>query len=170
MAALYRVFGWRLGPWLQARFRQSCRGHRMTPSDDELYQRTTVNALERGSQDALFIDGYSKYGFTINGNQVQGPCVVIPWALLQWNVGSYKDICEDSLALFYLLEPKIEILVLGMGDRVHRLDPKLLAFMKRKKVALEILDTPNACATFNFLLSERPHVAAALIPPQFLSD
>ncbi|GCC43668.1 hypothetical protein chiPu_0027746 [Chiloscyllium punctatum] len=58
----------------------------MTPSDDELYQRTRVNALERESLNTLFIDGYSKLGFTINGNRVVGPCAVIPQALLQWNV------------------------------------------------------------------------------------
>ncbi|XP_072106423.1 NADH dehydrogenase [ubiquinone] 1 alpha subcomplex assembly factor 3, partial [Mobula birostris] len=142
------------------------RGHRTTPADDELYQRTTVSALERESRDSLFIDSYSQQGFTIGGNRVLGPCALIPRALLYWDVQSYKDISADSLALFYLLEPKIEILVLGLGECVQRLDPEVRAFMKTKGVALEILDTPNACATFNFLLSERPHVAAALIPPK----
>ncbi|XP_072928064.1 NADH dehydrogenase [ubiquinone] 1 alpha subcomplex assembly factor 3 [Hemitrygon akajei] len=142
------------------------RGHRTTPADDELYQRTTVNALERESQDTLFIDSYSQQGFTIGGNRVLGPCALIPRALLHWDVQSYKDISADSLAAFYLLEPKIEILVLGLGESVQRLDPEVRAFMKTKGIALEILDTPNACATFNFLLSERPHVAAALIPPK----
>ncbi|GCB80878.1 hypothetical protein scyTo_0022722, partial [Scyliorhinus torazame] len=149
--------------------RQPCRGYKMTPSDDEMYQRTRVNALERESRD-MFIDGYSKHGFTINGNRVFGPCAVIPQALLQWNVGSYKDVNEDSLSLFYILEPKIEILVLGLGERSQRLDPKLLLFMKNKGIAVEIQDTPNACATFNFLMSERRCTAAALIPPHYISS
>ncbi|XP_041081371.1 NADH dehydrogenase [ubiquinone] 1 alpha subcomplex assembly factor 3 [Polyodon spathula] len=79
-------------------------------------------------------------------------------------VGHYKDISEDSLSLFYLLEPKIEILVLGTGDRVERLDPRILGFMK-KRIAVEVQDTANACATFNFLTSERRITAARLIPP-----
>ncbi|XP_032892818.1 NADH dehydrogenase [ubiquinone] 1 alpha subcomplex assembly factor 3 [Amblyraja radiata] len=157
------------GP-LHTRFRPPCRGHRMTPSDDEQYQRTTVSALERSSPDAQYIEAYSRHGFTISGNRVMGPCAVIPQALLQWNVGSYRDVSVDSLALFYLLEPKIEILVLGLGDRVHWLDPNLLTFMRSKGIGLEILDTPNACATFNFLTSERPSIAAALIPPGLHSD
>ncbi|XP_067908326.1 NADH dehydrogenase [ubiquinone] 1 alpha subcomplex assembly factor 3 [Heterodontus francisci] len=152
-----------------ARLWQPCRGHKMTPSDDELYQRTTVNTLERESLDTLFIDCYSKHGFTINGNRVFGPCAVIPQALLQWNVGSYKDISEDSLALFHILEPKIEILVLGLGERSQRLDPKLLMFMRSKGIAVEVQDTPNACATYNFLTSEKRRAAAALIPPLHLS-
>ncbi|XP_059505658.1 NADH dehydrogenase [ubiquinone] 1 alpha subcomplex assembly factor 3 [Stegostoma tigrinum] len=151
-----------------ARGRQCCRAYKMTPSDDELYQRTRVNALERESLNTLFIDSYSKLGFTINGNRVCGPCAVIPQAVLQWNVGSYKDITEDSLALFYMLEPKIEILVLGLGERVQRLDPKLFMLLKNKGIAVEVQDTPNACATFNFLTSEKRHTAAALIPPHYL--
>ncbi|XP_041047440.1 NADH dehydrogenase [ubiquinone] 1 alpha subcomplex assembly factor 3-like isoform X2 [Carcharodon carcharias] len=151
-AALRRAFESRLRLWAaraaargearaQALDRQPCRGYKMTPSDDELYQRTRMNTLERDSQNVMFIDGYSKHGFSINGNRVFGPCAVIPQAVLQWDVGSYKDISEDSLALFYILEPNIEILVLGMGDRIQRLDPKLLMFMKSKGIAVEIQDT-----------------------------
>ncbi|XP_038668017.1 NADH dehydrogenase [ubiquinone] 1 alpha subcomplex assembly factor 3 [Scyliorhinus canicula] len=151
----------------RGRARQPCRGYKMTPSDDEMYQRTRVNALERESRD-MFIDGYGKHGFTINGNRVFGPCAVLPQALLQWNVGSYKDVNEDSLSLFYILEPKIEILVLGLGERSQRLDPKLLIFLKNKGIAVEVQDTPNACATFNFLTSERRCTAAALIPPEYI--
>ncbi|XP_078064037.1 NADH dehydrogenase [ubiquinone] 1 alpha subcomplex assembly factor 3 isoform X2 [Mustelus asterias] len=132
--------------WSRTPARQPCRGYKMTPSDDELYQRTRVNALERESQDMMFIDGYSRHGFTVNGNRVFGPCAVIPQAIVQWNVGSYKDINEDSLALFYILEPKIEILVLGMGDRIQRLDPKLLVFMKSKGIAVEVQDTVSEAA------------------------
>lgn len=103
-----------------------------------------------------------------------------------------------------------EILVLGTGSRVERLNPSVLALLKRKRIALEVQDTvkitqsfydrlkkkkdftsinvlkyiflkclflnfnnciallqPNACATFNFLNSERRLVAAGLIPPSY---
>ncbi|XP_028679895.2 NADH dehydrogenase [ubiquinone] 1 alpha subcomplex assembly factor 3 [Erpetoichthys calabaricus] len=139
--------------------------HRLTPSDDELYQKTTITILKRESPEITFIESYSSYGFVINGDRVLGPCAVIPQAILQWNVGNYKDITEESLSLFHLIEPKLEILVLGTGDRVERIDPKILSFMRKKGVAVEVLDTPNACATFNFLTSERRLTGAALIPP-----
>ncbi|XP_006631220.2 NADH dehydrogenase [ubiquinone] 1 alpha subcomplex assembly factor 3 [Lepisosteus oculatus] len=140
------------------------RSHRLTPSDDELYQRTSVSVLQKEGGAAL-IQSYSPRGFLVDGNRVLGPCALLPPAILQWNVGSYKDICEESLALFHLLEPRIEILVLGTGASVERLDPQVLAFMRRKGIAVEVQDTPNACATFNFLCSERRIVAAGLIPP-----
>ncbi|NXR08792.1 NDUF3 factor, partial [Semnornis frantzii] len=80
-------------------------------------------------------------------------------------IGSYKDVSHESLSLFWLLEPRIEILVLGTGDRVERLHPATLKQMRDCGIAVEVQDTPNACATFNFLTSENRMVAAGLIPP-----
>ncbi|NWR27727.1 NDUF3 factor, partial [Tachuris rubrigastra] len=80
-------------------------------------------------------------------------------------VGSHRDISFESLSLFRLLEPHIEILVLGTGDRVERLHPAMLKQMRECRISVEVQDTPNACATFNFLMSEKRMVAAGLIPP-----
>ncbi|XP_071982940.1 NADH dehydrogenase [ubiquinone] 1 alpha subcomplex assembly factor 3 isoform X1 [Engystomops pustulosus] len=152
------------GPAIAALAWQQSRSHRLSPTGDELYEKTTMTRIERDSPEMMFIERYSSQGFIINGDQVVGPCVVIPKSILQWNVASYKDISLESLSLFHLLVPKIEILVLGTGDRVERLDPAIARFMRQKGVAMEIQDTPNACATFNFLTSERRVTAAALIP------
>ncbi|XP_069822883.1 NADH dehydrogenase [ubiquinone] 1 alpha subcomplex assembly factor 3 isoform X2 [Dendropsophus ebraccatus] len=154
----------RCGPPIAAHAWQQSRSHRLSPTGDELYEKTTVTRVERDSAEIMFIESYSASGFIINGDQVVGPCAVIPRSILQWNVASHKDISVDSLSLFHLLVPKIEILVLGTGDRVERLDPAITRFMRQKGVAIEVQDTPNACATFNFLTSERRVTAAALIP------
>ncbi|XP_059185658.1 NADH dehydrogenase [ubiquinone] 1 alpha subcomplex assembly factor 3 [Centropristis striata] len=142
-----------------------CRAHRLDPSDDEMYQRTTVSVMKKEPGSGTIIDSYGPRGFIIDGNKVFGPCAMLPPAILQWNVGSHNDITEESVSLFHMLEPRIEILVLGTGARVERLDPSVLALLKRKGIAVEVQDTPNACATFNFLTSERRVVAAGLIPP-----
>ncbi|XP_053324876.1 NADH dehydrogenase [ubiquinone] 1 alpha subcomplex assembly factor 3 [Spea bombifrons] len=157
---------WKLcGSALTAYTRQPSRSHRLAPSDDEIYQKTTVSVLERDSSDVMFIESVSRQGFIINGDRVVGPCAIIPKAILQWNVGSHKDISVESLSLFHMLVPRIEIVVLGTGDRVERLDPAILKFMRQKGVAVEVQDTANACATFNFLNSEGRVTGAALIPP-----
>lgn len=141
------------------------RAHRLGPSDDEIYQRTTVSVMQREPGSGVMISSYSPHGFNINGNRVFGPCAVLPPAILQWNVGSHTDITEESISLFHMLEPRIEILVLGTGARVERINPSVLALLKKKGIAVEVQDTPNACATFNFLTSERRVAAAGLIPP-----
>uniref|UniRef100_A0A8D3CUY1 NADH dehydrogenase [ubiquinone] 1 alpha subcomplex assembly factor 3 n=1 Tax=Scophthalmus maximus TaxID=52904 RepID=A0A8D3CUY1_SCOMX len=126
------------------------RAHRLGPSDDDMYQRTSVSVMQREPGSGIMIHSYSSHGFNIDGNRVFGPCALLPPAILQWNVGSYKDITEESVSLFHMLVPRIEILVLGTGS---------------KGIAVEVQDTPNACATFNFLTSERRVTAAGLIPP-----
>ncbi|KAG8127920.1 hypothetical protein E2320_014797 [Naja naja] len=156
---------WRARPAFTRSFRQPQRNHRLTPSDDEQLQKTTLHRLERESPNIMFIENYTNYGFSINGNTVVGPCAILPQAILQWNVGTYKDIIPDSLTLFYMLEPKIEIVVLGTGAKVERLDPSILKCLQQRGIAVEVQSTPNACATFNFLVSERRVTAAGLIPP-----
>ncbi|XP_054831216.1 NADH dehydrogenase [ubiquinone] 1 alpha subcomplex assembly factor 3 [Eublepharis macularius] len=171
MAGALRLLGPRLGWRFAAAAEplyssgQPQRGHRLTPSDDEMYQKTTIQSLERESKDIMFVEGYTSRGFTISGNGVIGPCAILPRAILQWNVGTHKDITAESLALFRLLEPRIEIVVLGTGDKVERLDPAVIKLMRQCGIAIEVQDTPNACATFNFLTNERRVTAAGLIPP-----
>ncbi|MEQ2181703.1 NADH dehydrogenase [ubiquinone] 1 alpha subcomplex assembly factor 3, partial [Goodea atripinnis] len=125
-----------------------------------LYQRTTVSLMKHEADSGILIHSYSPTGFNIDGNRVFGPCAVLPPAILQWNVGSYRDITEESISLFHMLEPPI-------GSRVEQINPLVLALLKRKRIAVEVQDTPNACATFNFLNSERRLVAAGLIPPSY---
>ncbi|XP_058931126.1 NADH dehydrogenase [ubiquinone] 1 alpha subcomplex assembly factor 3 isoform X1 [Kogia breviceps] len=141
------------------------RGHRLTPADDELYQRTRISLLQRESPHDMYIDSYNSRGFTVNGNRVLGPCALLPHSVVQWNVGSHRDITEESFSLFWMLEPRIEIVVVGTGDRTERLQSHLLRAMRQRGIAVEVQDTPNACATFNFLCHEGRVTGAALIPP-----
>ncbi|XP_046463416.1 LOW QUALITY PROTEIN: NADH dehydrogenase [ubiquinone] 1 alpha subcomplex assembly factor 3-like [Daphnia pulex] len=94
-----------------------------------------------------------------------GPIAIFPKSILSWNVQSAEDINEDSLSLFYTLEPKIDILVIGIGDPIKKLRHNIIKYMKDKKINLEISTTERACATFNFLNVEGRCVAGALIPP-----
>lgn len=103
-------------------------------------------------------------------------------------MSSVEDISEESLSLFYTLEPKIgksltpysalsqhtyhctsqDILVIGVGDNDLKVNPKVIQFMRGKSINLEILPTERACATFNFLNAEGRCVAGALIPPTIM--
>ena len=64
------------------------------------------------------------------------------------------------------MQPKLDLVVLGTGSKVRRASPEIYAYLKKFKINLEVQDTPNACATFNFLLDEGRTVGAALIPPE----
>lgn len=70
-----------------------------------------------------------------------------------------------------ILEPKLDLVVLGIGDPPKNLKvyQDLLPFSRKHKLTFEILPTEQACATFNFLSSEGRHVAGALIPPETIT-
>ena len=90
-----------------------------------------------------------------------------------WNVEGAEDITEESLSLFTILDPKIDVLVVGYGDNTpvkgnkkkFPVDPTIILKMRQKGVSMELLTTENAIATYNYLVEEGRVVAAALIPP-----
>ena len=73
--------------------------------------------------------------------------------------------------MFQLLDPKIDILVLGTGDKnvTPEFQKRMFSYMKRFNINLEVLPTEAACATYNFLCSEGRVCAAALLPPNTLN-
>ena len=94
-----------------------------------------------------------------------------------WNVDGPEDITEESLSLFTILDPKIDVLIVGYGDNTpvkgkkrdaFPVDPKIILKMRQKGVSMELLTTENAIATYNYLVEEGRVVAAALIPPNHI--
>lgn len=89
---------------------------------------------------------------------------------MSWNIEKYEDIDEKTLSLFPLLDPKIDLLVVGIGDSQPspKFQKNILMFMKKYNINVEVLQSEAACTTYNFLASEGRMVAAALIPPDTL--
>ncbi|EDS29948.1 conserved hypothetical protein [Culex quinquefasciatus] len=130
--------------------------------------KTSVTILNKEADVGLLINSYSQVGFRLSNDMVVlGPMALFPRTVLSWNVESHEDINEQSLSLFAALEPKVDILIVGIGD--HPMTPafgkKVISFMAKHKINVEVLNTEQACATFNFLNAEGRVVAAALIPP-----
>lgn len=83
-------------------------------------------------------------GFRLNNNfKVLGPMAIFPRTVLSWNIASLEDVNENSLRLFYVLEPKIDILVIGTGDEVvtPEVIKRFLWLMRKYKINVEILQT-----------------------------
>lgn len=89
-----------------------------------------------------------------------------------------------------MLEPKIDVLVVGTGNQSSspEISRRIIKFIKAFGINVEVLRTEQvkrfsniyillylfiyffkACATFNFLNTENRMVAAALIPPVHIS-
>lgn len=139
--------------------------------DGETPHKTHMSMIVREDESHNYVLSYSNFGFRFSsGLGAIGPCALFPRLILHWNVWSAKDITPESLALFCMLEPKLDILIIGKGDAAAKVDNKIYRHLKSKNINVEILPTEQACATFNFLNIDRKAVAAALIPPTNIPD
>lgn len=125
----------------------------------------------------MMINSYSRSGFRVSGVQLEGSVCVAPHASFLWRAQSLSELSVDSLRFITLLEPPIDIVVIGCGRRasfgsssrglapgVGSLDPSVRRFFERERIALEVQTSPNACAMFNFLNQENRRALALLLP------
>lgn len=78
-----------------------------------------------------------------------------------------EDINRDSLTLFKILEPKLDLLVIGIGEPrawSHAAMTKMQREVKSSGVNVEIMATRDAIATYNFMLDDYRVVAGAFLP------
>lgn len=135
----------------------------------EGHGKTTVNLLNKENAGfANMIDSFAVDGFRLNSDtKIFGPCIVFPNHVLGWRVRGHEDITEEALCLFKLLDPKIDLLVVGYGEQLPKppVSPKLILKMKSFGINMEVFPTEQAIPVYNFLVEEGRMVAAALIPP-----
>lgn len=114
-------------------------------------------------QGRQIIDGYGVGGFKISGVQYQGSVLLFPSRTVAWPVTNPATLEISHFAA--LLEPseRPEILLLGSGKNMQPVHPDIRQFLRKCKIALDVMDTGAACRTYNVLASEDRHVAAALI-------
>lgn len=64
-------------------------------------------------------------------------------SVLSWNVNSFEDINEKSLSLFPSLDPRIDVLIIGIGDQSPTpvLSKRIIEFMRNYKINVEVLRT-----------------------------
>lgn len=108
------------------------------------------------------VDSYGRNGFHVSGVAYAGAILVTAEATVAWPVGALDAITPDSLSA--LFDRGIEILLLGCGPRMVPVPPALRAALKAKGIVVDAMDTGAACRTYNVLVAEERHVAAALLP------
>ena len=145
-------------------------GQDLSYTDSRAYQghgKTTVNVLNKDVEDLLMIDSFSTHGFRLNsGLFIIGPCAVLPRTIFYWDVPNHRGITPESLALFWLMEPKVDVLLIGAGDKGNTIPQETRSFLQKVKINHEVLSTPDAIGQFNFLNAENRNVACCLIPPE----
>lgn len=75
--------------------------------------------------------------------QVIGPIILFPRAVFSWNIKNADKIDADSLMIFGLIQPKIDTLIIGIGDHdtTANIGSTILKFAHYHKINVEILST-----------------------------
>ncbi|MGC2414616.1 MAG: Mth938-like domain-containing protein [Stellaceae bacterium] len=107
------------------------------------------------------IERYAPSGFRVAGTVYLGPVLVFPDRTVAWEPAAPT---EEGLAPV-VEHGGVELLLLGLGRHMAPVAAALRAAFKARGIAIEAMETGAACRTYNVLLAEDRHVAAALLPP-----
>lgn len=151
---------WRLTSRVPKRFWSSQEPEKVVPFGSNLEELQ----LHRGPGVRVVIEGYYDDGFQIYGARHAGPVALLPNFATRWlNVSKPEEITYESLLLFVMAEPKIDILLIGTGQRTEFIHPDLREKMRQHNIVIEAMASDKALATFNILAEEARNVGAALL-------
>jgi len=110
------------------------------------------------------VKGLGDSSFMINDVYVGQSVLLLPKSFFLWNAKKFEDVTVDSLTLFSMLYPTIEVLFIGCGERQPGPgSADIIKHFKNKGIVVEFSDTANAASTFNVLVGEGRNVGAALL-------
>lgn len=112
----------------------------------------------------MIVNSYYRTGFRVSGVMLEGSVCVTPHASFLWRPRTAAEVDLDALRFIPLLEPPIDIVVVGTGRAVDKLDPAIRGWFEKRRIGVEVHTSPNACAMFNFLNQEHRRAVAVMIP------
>ncbi|GAB4120910.1 MAG: Mth938-like domain-containing protein [Sideroxydans sp.] len=99
----------------------------------------------------------------INGRRFEQALVVYRTELhLDWGAHDFATLTPAHFEYFLALRP--EVVLVGTGARQHFARPELYRALIESGIAVEFMDTPAACRTYNILVGEERKVVAAVFP------
>jgi NADH dehydrogenase [ubiquinone] 1 alpha subcomplex assembly factor 3 len=104
---------------------------------------TTVHEQLLERQD-IGVHSVSNYGVRLlSGTFLFGPVALFPNVALSWHVLSPDDITEDSLHLFALLEPRLDLVIVGAGVRsdIDNVRRRVMPFFRKHRIGCEVMLT-----------------------------
>lgn len=115
--------------------------------------------LSAGNQ---LITGYGAGWVEVNEARYQHSLIVLPNLLVtDWAATSFEQLNEAHFERLALLAP--EVILLGTGATHRFAHPRLSRALTEAGIGIECMSTAAACRTYNILMAEGRHVAAALI-------
>lgn len=118
------------------------------------------------TSDQNLISNYGVGVLSVNGRDFRNNILITRTRVLEdWFAGPVSELTLAHFdPIFDGIETELpEIIVLGSGTEHVFPDFSLMAELKQRNVALEVMNTRAACRTYSVLVNEYRPVAAALI-------
>lgn len=114
---------------------------------------------------AQIIQSYTAGVFRISGISFDHAVLVFPDETLKWQgVDKFENLTLKNFGPLIQKAEEIDVLLLGVGNKMQFFDPKMKAALSAKGLAVDVMDTGAACRTYNVLMAEGRRVAAAMLP------
>lgn len=123
----------------------------------------TDSAEGGGYPRQVAIDAYGNGGFRFEGISHRGSLLCLPSSMRAWPVTSAGEVTLESLRPLLDEADRLDVLFIGLGMDISRLDPAIPAAFRERGVIIEATGTGGAVRTYNVLLAEERAVGAALI-------
>ncbi|MDP2762405.1 MAG: Mth938-like domain-containing protein [Sideroxyarcus sp.] len=100
----------------------------------------------------------------VNGHRFEQALVVTAAAVrTDWPATDFASLA--AVHFDYFLDLKPEVLLFGTGAQQRFARPELFRTLVQNGIAVEFMDTPAACRTYNILVAEDRKVVAAILMP-----
>ncbi len=122
-----------------------------------------AEAEQQGYPRQVVIDAYGKGGFRFEGTSHRGSLLCLPSGMRSWPVSRPEEVTLASLAPMLDEADRMDVLFIGLGTDIVRIDPDIVAAFRERGVIVEAIATGGAVRTYNVLMAEDRAVGAALI-------
>ncbi|MFT6582051.1 MAG: Mth938-like domain-containing protein [Alphaproteobacteria bacterium] len=113
--------------------------------------------------DRNVIESYGPGRFMVSQQQYTSSLIVAPSWISLWEIKTFDQITPESLSQIVERESEIEVLLIGVGERMQPPSPLIRNAMREIGVSVDTMDTGAACRTYNLLMGDGRRVAAALL-------
>jgi uncharacterized protein len=114
------------------------------------------------AQGNQLITGYGEGWIEVNETRYPHSLIVLPGQLLKdWDATDFENLTAAHFERLLALQP--ELVLLGTGTSHRFIHPSISRPLLDAGIGLECMTTAAACRTFNILMAEGRHVAAALL-------
>ncbi|PSR73693.1 hypothetical protein PHLCEN_2v10612 [Hermanssonia centrifuga] len=147
--------------------RSTLRSQHKAFHDSRICNSALHNILAGGASPSTQVKTITAEGINLaDGRIIPSSCIFLDGKVFLWQTPEtfWDGWGTEHFEVFDAVVPKPEILLLGTGKRLILPPPSIRQYLTSIGIQIDVMDTRNACSTYNLLAEEGRRVAAALIP------